>query len=246
MAGAEVLTYGDDGNQMNCACVDIGTNTTRLLVAGRDGGRLREVVAVRRFLRLVPDEGGQIPAEAVDALAAIVAGHARMAQQHGVSDVHVVGTAAIRAASNREELCAAVHSACGQYFVPDFAGRIFHIRQASRVDFLDGVAMHLHDAEHRLAVLFIRVERADGFGELGAREVRGTVQHGGDGAVEGVADGHTEEPARTGDVSQERGRQPVCRDPLDLLARSVEAFRNQAIPPTASGVAEPAYWAVHR
>jgi exopolyphosphatase / guanosine-5'-triphosphate,3'-diphosphate pyrophosphatase len=110
MAGAEVLTYGDDGKQMNCACVDIGTNTTRLLVAERDDGRLREVVAVRRFLRLVPDAGGQIPR---DALAAIVAAHARMARQHGVSDVHVVGTAAIRAASNRAELCAAVQSACG-------------------------------------------------------------------------------------------------------------------------------------
>jgi exopolyphosphatase / guanosine-5'-triphosphate,3'-diphosphate pyrophosphatase len=113
MAGAEVLTYGDDGNQMNCACVDIGTNTTRLLVAERDDSRLREVVAVRRFLRLVPDESGQIPPEAVAELAAIVAAHARTAQQHGVNDVHVVGTAAIRAAANREELCAAVHSACG-------------------------------------------------------------------------------------------------------------------------------------
>jgi exopolyphosphatase / guanosine-5'-triphosphate,3'-diphosphate pyrophosphatase len=98
---------------MNCACVDIGTNTTRLLVAERDGGRLREVVAVRRFLRLVPDEGGAISAEAVAELAAIVAAHARVARQHGVSTVQVVGTAAIRAANNREELCAAVHSACG-------------------------------------------------------------------------------------------------------------------------------------
>ncbi len=98
---------------MNCACVDIGTNTTRLLVAEREGGRLREVAAVRRFLRLVPDQGGQIPAEAVQALAAIVAAHARTAQRHGVRDVHVVGTAAIRAASNRDELCAAVHAACG-------------------------------------------------------------------------------------------------------------------------------------
>ena len=98
---------------MNCACVDIGTNTTRLLVAERDGGRLRELVAVRRFLRLVPDEGGQIPSEAVAALAAIVAALARVARQHAVSEVHVVGTAAIRAASNRDELCAAVHSACG-------------------------------------------------------------------------------------------------------------------------------------
>jgi exopolyphosphatase/guanosine-5'-triphosphate,3'-diphosphate pyrophosphatase len=98
---------------MNCACVDIGTNTTRLLVAERDGGRLREVVAVRRFLPLAPDERGAIPADAVAALAAIVAGHARVAQQHGVSDVRVVGTAAVRAASNRDELCAAVRSACG-------------------------------------------------------------------------------------------------------------------------------------
>ena len=64
---------------MNCACVDIGTNTTRLLVAERDGGRLREVLAVRRFLPLVPDEGGRIPAESVAALAAIVAAHARLA-----------------------------------------------------------------------------------------------------------------------------------------------------------------------
>ncbi|HEX6618005.1 MAG TPA: hypothetical protein VF024_00020 [Solirubrobacteraceae bacterium] len=98
---------------MNSACVDIGTNTTRLLVAERDGGRLREVVAVRRFLRLVPDEGGAISAEAVAELAAIVAAHARVARQHGVRAVQVVGTAAIRAASNREELCAAVHSASG-------------------------------------------------------------------------------------------------------------------------------------
>jgi exopolyphosphatase/guanosine-5'-triphosphate,3'-diphosphate pyrophosphatase len=113
MAGAEVLTYGDDGNQMNCACVDIGTNTTRLLVAERDGGRLREVLAVRRFLPLVPDEGGEIPAASVAALAAIVSAHARVAHEHGVGQVHVVGTAAVRAASNRDELCAAVHSACG-------------------------------------------------------------------------------------------------------------------------------------
>jgi exopolyphosphatase/guanosine-5'-triphosphate,3'-diphosphate pyrophosphatase len=113
MAGAEVLTYGDDGNRMRCACVDIGTNTTRLLVAERDGARLREVVAVRRFLPLVPEEGADIPAESVAALAAIVTAHVRVARQHGVDEVHVVGTAAIRGASNRDELCAAVDSACG-------------------------------------------------------------------------------------------------------------------------------------
>src|SRR4029450_5176471 len=101
MAGAEVLTGGDDGNQMLCACVDIGTNTTRLLVAERDGARLREVVAVRRFLRLVPGEDGVIPAAPVERLGRIVAAHVRLARDHGVRDVRVVGTAAIRRAANR-------------------------------------------------------------------------------------------------------------------------------------------------
>ena len=98
---------------MICACVDIGTNTTRLLVAERDDGRLREVVAVRRFLPLVADETGAIRPDAVAALAAIVAGHARVAYEHGVREVRVVGTAAVREASNREDLCAAVQGACG-------------------------------------------------------------------------------------------------------------------------------------
>jgi exopolyphosphatase / guanosine-5'-triphosphate,3'-diphosphate pyrophosphatase len=113
MAGAEVLTYGDDGNQMPCACVDIGTNTTRLLVAELDGARVRELVAVRRFLRLVPGDDGEIPAEAVAELAAIVAAHVRRAHKHGVSEVRAVGTEAIRGARNRDDLCAAVHRAAG-------------------------------------------------------------------------------------------------------------------------------------
>jgi exopolyphosphatase/guanosine-5'-triphosphate,3'-diphosphate pyrophosphatase len=99
---------------MRCACVDIGTNTTRLLVAERqDGGRLREVVAVRRFLRLVPDEDGTIPAATVEALARLVAAHVSNAGKHGAESVRVVATAAIRAAPNRAELCAAVHEATG-------------------------------------------------------------------------------------------------------------------------------------
>jgi exopolyphosphatase/guanosine-5'-triphosphate,3'-diphosphate pyrophosphatase len=98
---------------MRCACVDIGTNTTRLLVAEHDGARLREVVAVRRFLRLVPAGDGAIPADAVAELAAIVAAHVRLAAEHGVHELRAVGTAAIRGARNRDDLCAAVHRAAG-------------------------------------------------------------------------------------------------------------------------------------
>ncbi len=98
---------------MRSACVDIGTNTTRLLVAEGDGGRLREVVAVRRFLRLVPDEDGSIPTATVAELARLVASHVQQADEHDAEHVRIVATAAIRAAPNRDELCAAVHEATG-------------------------------------------------------------------------------------------------------------------------------------
>jgi exopolyphosphatase/guanosine-5'-triphosphate,3'-diphosphate pyrophosphatase len=98
---------------MRCACVDIGTNTTRLLVAEREGGRLREVVAVRHFLRLAPGADGAIPHDTVARLADVVAAHVRLARDHGVRDVRAVATAAIRSAPNRHELCRAVQRVAG-------------------------------------------------------------------------------------------------------------------------------------
>jgi exopolyphosphatase/guanosine-5'-triphosphate,3'-diphosphate pyrophosphatase len=98
---------------MRCACVDIGTNTTRLLVAERDGDGLREVAAVRRFMRLTATADGAIPAAAVAQVAALVAGHVQMAREHGAHQVRVVATAAIRRAPNRDDLCHAVSAAAG-------------------------------------------------------------------------------------------------------------------------------------
>jgi exopolyphosphatase / guanosine-5'-triphosphate,3'-diphosphate pyrophosphatase len=113
MAGAEALTDGDDGNRMACACVDIGSNTTRLLVAERDGEGLREVVAVRHFLRIAPGADGAIAHDTVAQLAEIVAGHVQLARDHGARHVRTVATAAIRAAANRRELCEAVQRTAG-------------------------------------------------------------------------------------------------------------------------------------
>jgi exopolyphosphatase / guanosine-5'-triphosphate,3'-diphosphate pyrophosphatase len=98
---------------MRCACIDIGTNTTRLLVGERDGGGLREVVAVRSFLRLAPAADGTIPPASVERVAQTVAGHADVARRHHALSVRAVATAAIRAAPNREALCRAVRAASG-------------------------------------------------------------------------------------------------------------------------------------
>jgi exopolyphosphatase/guanosine-5'-triphosphate,3'-diphosphate pyrophosphatase len=113
MAGAEALTGGDDGNRMRCACVDIGTNTTRLLVAEHTADGLREVVAVRRFMRLTTGPDGAIPDATVADVAALVAAHVGLARQHGADHVRAVATAAIRRAPNRAELCRAVRAAAG-------------------------------------------------------------------------------------------------------------------------------------
>jgi exopolyphosphatase/guanosine-5'-triphosphate,3'-diphosphate pyrophosphatase len=97
---------------MRCACVDIGTNTTRLLVAERTDDGLREVVAVRRFARLRSTDG-EIPAATIAHIAELVAAHVALAREHGASSVRAVATAAIRHAPNGHELCAAVQRAAG-------------------------------------------------------------------------------------------------------------------------------------
>lgn len=97
------------------ACIDIGSNTTRLLVAERRGGKLREIVTQRAFTRIGRSllSGGEIPQAKIDETADVVATQRRIAGEVGAVDCVAVATAAIRDASNREELAAAVEEAGG-------------------------------------------------------------------------------------------------------------------------------------
>jgi exopolyphosphatase/guanosine-5'-triphosphate,3'-diphosphate pyrophosphatase len=113
MAGAAELTSGDDANAVRTACIDIGSNTTRLLVAEPDGPGMREVVARRMFVPLVDRDGGAIDADTVTVLASVVAAHAAVARECGADRIHAVATAAIRHAANREALCAAIRREAG-------------------------------------------------------------------------------------------------------------------------------------
>lgn len=100
---------------MRRACIDIGSNTTRLLVADCDGEQLREVHQERAFTHLgrglSSDEG--IAAEKIDEVATVVAAQLSLARGLGAIDVRGVATAAVRRAANRDALLAAVHGACG-------------------------------------------------------------------------------------------------------------------------------------
>jgi exopolyphosphatase/guanosine-5'-triphosphate,3'-diphosphate pyrophosphatase len=89
---------------MVCACVDIGTNTTRVLVADVKDGRLIEVLQQRAFTRL--GIAPEIAAEKIAEVAGVVAAQVALARASGAQGVRVVATAAIRAAVNRDEFVA--------------------------------------------------------------------------------------------------------------------------------------------
>lgn len=102
---------------MRCACIDVGSNTTRLLVAepGADGAVLRDVTADRAFTRLgqgrAPDGG--IAADRIALVAEVIADQVQMAREAGAEVLRAVATAAIRGAPNRSELCRVVEARAG-------------------------------------------------------------------------------------------------------------------------------------
>ena len=97
------------------ACVDIGSNTTRLLVAAWDGSRLRELMTQRVYTRLgkVIRKSGAMPPEAIAGETDVVTTQVRHARELGAREIRIVATAAIRQAPNRDELVRSIADATG-------------------------------------------------------------------------------------------------------------------------------------
>jgi exopolyphosphatase/guanosine-5'-triphosphate,3'-diphosphate pyrophosphatase len=100
---------------MLCACIDIGSNTTRVLVADVRDGVLTEVLARRTFTRLGKElrATGTVTPAKMREIAAVVAEQRAVAEGAGAVAIAAVATAAIRAAANRAELVQAIRSAAG-------------------------------------------------------------------------------------------------------------------------------------
>ncbi len=98
-----------------CAAIDIGSNTTRLLVAEPVDGQLKKAMEQRAYTRIgkAVDAEGAISAEKIEEVGEVVGTQLRLAQELGAEEIRAVATAAIREASNCAAVAEAIGSAAG-------------------------------------------------------------------------------------------------------------------------------------
>ncbi len=84
------------------AVIDIGSNSTRLLIADVNGGRIEEVERQSRVTRLGRgvDLSGQLSAEAIEAACEAIADYMAICRDAGVEHIDAIATSAVRDASN--------------------------------------------------------------------------------------------------------------------------------------------------
>ena len=101
---------------MLCAAVDIGSNTTRVLVAEPQEGQLRKVMEQRAYTRFDKDSKrkGKITDRKIAELAEVVTTQVRLAEELGAEAIRIVATAAVRESKNAEQAAKRIAAAAGE------------------------------------------------------------------------------------------------------------------------------------
>jgi exopolyphosphatase/guanosine-5'-triphosphate,3'-diphosphate pyrophosphatase len=88
--------------------VDIGSNSTRLLIADVEGGSVAEVERQSRVTRLGRgvDLSGQLAGEAIEAACGAIADYMTICHEAGVERIEAIATSAVRDASNGDAFVA--------------------------------------------------------------------------------------------------------------------------------------------
>jgi exopolyphosphatase/guanosine-5'-triphosphate,3'-diphosphate pyrophosphatase len=130
------------------ACVDIGSNTTRLLVAEMEDGRLEELAAVREFTLIGSAvEGDQvIPPGKVTETAEAVAAQVDTARRLGARLITIVGTAVLRSAPNTEDLAGEVERLTGLRL------QVLSEEAEAELSFLGATTVSEHETDGPVAV----------------------------------------------------------------------------------------------
>jgi exopolyphosphatase / guanosine-5'-triphosphate,3'-diphosphate pyrophosphatase len=153
---------------MLCAAIDIGSNTTRVLVAEPGEGQLRTVMEQRAYTRIgrSSKRDGAIAAEKVAEVAEVVATQVRLAGELGAEAIRIVATAAIREATNTDEVASEIGRIAGVE-VDVLSGE-----EEGRLAFIGATKTLGHPAEGQIAV----VDVGGGSSEVVFGTVAGGVQ----------------------------------------------------------------------
>ncbi len=156
---------------MLCAAIDIGSNTTRVLVAEPRQGQLRMVMEQRAYTRVgkADREEGRLVAVKIDEIAEVVATQVRLAEELGAEAMRIVATAAIRASLNGPEVVAKISERSGR------SAEILSEHDEGRLAFIGATKSLGHPADGEVAVVDIGGGSSEViFGTLdgGVREVR--------------------------------------------------------------------------
>jgi exopolyphosphatase / guanosine-5'-triphosphate,3'-diphosphate pyrophosphatase len=152
---------------MLCGAIDIGSNTTRLLVAEPVDGRLKKVMEQRAYTRIgkaVAEDG--IPPEKAGEVAEVVATQVRLAREMGAETIRAVATAAIREASNGGAVAREIGEEAG---VPI---EILSDEEEGRLSFIGATKGLGHPVEGKIGV----VDVGGGSTEVIVGTVRGGVE----------------------------------------------------------------------
>ncbi|MCO5316066.1 MAG: hypothetical protein M9938_07885 [Solirubrobacterales bacterium] len=151
---------------MLCAAIDIGSNTTRLLVAERQDGRLKKLMEQRAYTRLAKatNGDGMIEPDKVEEVAEVVETQVRLARELEADTFRAVATAALRDAANGPEVVERITERAG---IPV---TVISEEEEGRLSFVGATRSLAHPVEGRIAVIDV----GGGSSEL----VHGTVSEG--------------------------------------------------------------------
>jgi exopolyphosphatase / guanosine-5'-triphosphate,3'-diphosphate pyrophosphatase len=132
-----------------CGAIDIGSNTTRLLVAEPQEGQLRKVMEQRAYTRIGKgaSKNGKITAEKIAEVAEVVTTQVRLAHEMGAEVIKTVATAAIREAKNREKVVMEIEEAAGVEVA------VLNEEEEGRLAFIGATKSLGHPVEGQVAVV---------------------------------------------------------------------------------------------
>jgi exopolyphosphatase/guanosine-5'-triphosphate,3'-diphosphate pyrophosphatase len=168
---------------MLCAAIDIGSNTTRILVAEPVEGQLKKVMEQRAYTRIGQSrlEDGTIPDEKIAEVAEVVETQVKLAREVGAEGFRAVATAALRDAPNGQEAARAIEEVAGIQL------SIVTEREEGRLAFLGATKALGHPTEGRIAIV-----------DVGGGSTEITI-----GTVEGGVEGVRSWPIGSGQLAQE-------------------------------------------